>query len=465
MILFWLFVMDAVPSGHFFVHYTAGDLSPFLERFLPDTRVQGVQHGPDGTYQLVIDEPAYASVHLPGDFDQLKIDVAFQNTSQPIIEIGVLANDAPRQYELAPLQNLIIDASLWDRLEEDGTVLLQRAKMYSSIDDFLLNLPDRDTIATYHYDLNQPYRIPDYVAANALSTTNVTLRGYHEYVTYIKNEPLMIQADFMNMQREEGEDPVTILVFNETSQLVAEQTVASVEDSAMHAIALVQNNLPEGVYKVILKADRDIFFRQLTTRQRYMSFVGAVYVGDASGYSDAPGAVRFWTDAKHLSFYTYHADAAQQVNIGTGTLKMPEAQVRYDYDVKDPGTVDVFAPAGDFTVTGEGMLAFNPRQWFNPYPTRLDWNTELDTRGINFVIAHYTKPTKQGLWMHASATFDLDSALKTSGDMQLVLSAPGIKSSQASVQLHAINLEFIRPPRPFSELLTSLVQSIKDFSL
>ena len=135
-------------------------------------------------------------------------------------------------------------------------------------------------MATYHYDLQQPLIIPDYVAANALTTTNVSLRGYHEYLTYIKNEPLLIQADLMDMNREAGDDPVELLVLDADGVLVANQLLeddgvieASNQGSAMRSVALVKNDLTEGVYKVILKADRDIFFRRLTTRQRYMTLL------------------------------------------------------------------------------------------------------------------------------------------------------------------------------------------------
>ena len=426
-IFIFLFLKDTAPSGIFSVHYTVGDRSPYVERFLPDTRVIG---------ERVVDEPAYASVHLPGDFDTLNASLTFQNTLQPIIELGVLVNDAPLQYELQPIQNRIIDESEWSRIDENGVVLLQRAKIYNTLEDFFSAPPDRDTIATYHYDLAEPYRIPDYVAQNALTSTNVSLRGYHEYLTYIKNEPLMIQTDVTG-------DGLTILVFNERDELVAEEAATGT------TVTLVKDDLPEGVYKVILSAESDVVVTRLTTRQRYMSFVGPVSFGDQN-------ALGFWTDSKHLSFYADGADAAHEVFIGSGTLTLPEAQVRYDYDVPDAGAVQVRAGAGGFTVTQENMLAFPSLQLFNPYPTELRWNTDLDALGINFILARYTSPIVDGAWTTATASFDLHQAMKKDNDIKLVLSAPGIKSLQSSFDIHALDLEFVRPPRSFKQILQSL---------
>ncbi len=452
LILFWLLNKDITPSGRFSLSYRVDGRSPYVERFLPDTRVQTPAAGPNGASSLVVDEPAYASVHTPGDFDTLEATLLFQNTDQPIIELGILQHDDPLQYDLEPIQNLLIDHSTWDRLDANGLVLLQRAKIYTTIDAFLADPPNRDTIASYQYDLDDPYRIPGYAPQNALTSIDVSLRGYHEFVTYVKNEPLTVQADFMDMNREYGEDPVTLLVFNEAGEPVAEEAVnddgvieASSQGSSMRSVTLVKNDLPEGVYKVILKADRDIFFRRLTTRERYVTFVGSLYLGDEAGYRDAARSVQLWTSGKQLSFLTYHADGAQQVTIGSGSLKLPEAQTRYDFAVVDPGLVSVSAPAGDFTMTQDGLSAFSREQFFNPYPTRLASTTNLDALGINFIIARYTSPQEQDGWLKATAMFDLHTALLNNDDIKLVLSAPGIKSLQKSFALRGLDLTFVRP--------------------
>ena len=219
IILFvWLFFKDITPNGIFSVHHEVTDSSPFIDRWLPDTRVLNGE--------IMIDEPAYASVHTPGEFATLEVNLAFENKGQPIVELGILKSEDPLQYDLQPLQNLLIDNSSWDRTDENGIVLLQRHKIYKDVDAFLAEPPDRSTIATYNYSLEEPLRLPEYIPSNVLQTVQVSLRGYHEFVTYIKNEPLLVQADFMDMNRDWGEDSVEILVFNEKNELVASEHAA-----------------------------------------------------------------------------------------------------------------------------------------------------------------------------------------------------------------------------------------------
>lgn len=460
-IFFWLFSQDASPSGVFTVRHQITDSSPFIDRWLPDTRaING---------QVVIDEPVYASVHTPGEFMDLEVAMQFENQGAPIVELGVMVNDDPPQYDLQPLQNLLIDKSDWERMAEGGLVLLERQKVYDSIAAFIADPPERNLIATYNYQLAEPYRIPDYYPSNRLQTVEVSLRGYHEFLTYVKGEPLLVQAEFMDMNRDYGEDPVEILVFNEALEPVASTTVADdgvVEaagrGSAMQTAVVSRNDLPEGVYKVILKGPRDIFFRRLISRQRYLTFVGPIFLGDEVGYQDTPRPVNFWTNGKHLSFFTYHADAAQAVAIGKGSLALPEAQVRYDYDVPEPGLVKVSAASGDFTFTEDGKTAFAREQFFNPDPARLSWNTDLDDLGIHFIIARYAAPKIEGGLVSASATFDLSRALRQDGDIKLILSAPGVKSLQKQLTLEEMTLTFLRPPQSPQQFFSQLGHFISD---
>ncbi len=451
----WLFLKDLTPSGVLTINHSVTDASPFIDRFLPDTRaING---------EVIVDEPVYAAVHLPGDFETVTVDLFYENAYQPIVQVGFLASEDPLQYVLEPLQNLLIDRSEWDRIDAGGLVLLQRYKVFESIDTFLADPPLRGTIATFNTSLTTPYRIPDYYPTNTLQTIDTSLRGYHEFLTYVKNEPLLVQAEFQDMNRDFGEDPVELLVFNEENDLVGSQSTlddgvieATAKGSTLRSTTVVLNDLPEGVYKVILKAPRDIFFRKIMSRQRYLTFVGPIFFGDDVGYRDDIRPVDYFTDAKHVSFFTYHADAAQKVTIGASEVRLPEAQVRYDHDVTEAGLVAVHAPASDFTFTHDGKVAFRADQFFNPDPVNLSWNTDLDALGVNFVLADYTSPpTEEGI-VHAQATFDLQEVMTKDGEVKLVLSAPGIRSLQQQLTLRDLQLTFERPQMSGADIWNKL---------
>ena len=125
-------------------------------------------------------------------------------------------------YTLLPLHNRLIDESDWNRIDEDGLVLLQREKTYGSIKDFFANPPSRDDVAVYRTNLDIPYRQDDYQPTSATQTIDVSLRGHHEFKTYIKDETLFFTFSYMDMNRDEGEDVVQVTIFNENGQPVAE---------------------------------------------------------------------------------------------------------------------------------------------------------------------------------------------------------------------------------------------------
>lgn len=451
----WLFLKDLTPGGVLTIRHSVTDASPFIDRLLPDTRaING---------EVIVDEPVYAAVHLPGEFETVTVDLFYENVSQPIVQVGFLASEDPLQYVLEPLQNLLIDRSEWSRIEQDGLVLLQRYKVFESIDAFLVDPPLRATIATFNTSLGTPFRIADYSPTNTLQTVDVSLRGYHELLTYVKDEPLMVQVDLQDMNRDFGEDPVELLIFNENDELVGSQSLAddgtieaTARGGAMRSVTVVLNDLPEGVYNVILKAPRDIFFRKIITRQRYLTFVGPIFLGDEVGYRDDVRPVNFFTDGKHVSFYTYHADAAQEVTIGGSEVRLPEAQVRYDHDVSEAGLVEVRAGASDFTFTHDGKVAFRADQFFNPDPVGLNWNTDLDALGVNFIFADYLSPQVNDGLVHAQATFDLHEVMTKDGEAKLVFSAPGIRSLQQQLTVHAIHLTFERPAMSGSAIWNKL---------
>src|SRR3989344_1015943 len=209
-----LLVQELVPSGTFLVRHAAGERSAFIDRLLPDARVV-----PPGT---IVDEPVTFFAHPHRSFDTVEAEVWFKNGGAPIVELGALAQGAGEAYDLHPLQNLLIDGSAWDRLDEDGVVLLQRRPRFSSIDGFLADQPPREQVATSHFSLPKPYRISGYQPSLSTRTIDATLRGPHEFKTYVKGETMAFSFAFMDMNRDEGADAVSIVVFDEDGAAVAD---------------------------------------------------------------------------------------------------------------------------------------------------------------------------------------------------------------------------------------------------
>jgi len=475
----WLSWQDLVPSGRLVINYDVGDLSPFVNRLLPGERALPPMKMADGQWaQQVIDEPTYFTVEPARHFDFVELELVWANESVPIVEVGGLASEDGTQILLKPLQNLVIDQSDWFRIEDEATILLQRSEQYTSIEQFLNEVLDRDQIATYHYDLTEPYILENYWPTTWERTTDVSLRGSHQFKTYIKDETLNFKIAYQDMNRDDGSDSVTVIVTDWAGREVARETMVDDNNiygnsnaSGLHQIELGISNLTEGVYKIELRAGSDIFFRTITTTQQKIVFLNNVYLGDEVGYREEDRPVQFWTEAQNLTFTTHHADGAQEVDVNRETVLIPEPYERYTYNVEEGfslplnGTLkgsatlsEINSPQGDLIVYTDGHIAFDPNQYFNPDPVRLAWNTDLDALGVNYIIAEYQPPTLVDDWYRTTIEFDTSWLVKEEGAWKFVFSTPGIDQLQEELWISEINLTFVREPLTWSKL----VQEIKE---
>lgn len=461
----WLVNIATVPSGVFETERVVNESSPYLDRLLPDARVEAPFEEADGDWaQKIIGDPVFFFVHPQRSFDSLTVEYRFKNKNTPIVEAGLLADAATGAYQLEPLQNLIIDNSTWNKISVDRTILLQRQKKYDSLDDFLTNPPVKSEIATYHYDLAEPYRLFDYAPSSEIKTTEVSLRGSHEFYTYIKNETLNFSFVFTDMNRQVGEDWVDIVVINEKGQPVAEERAYDDDNTSddnspswPQTLEVAVANLPEGVYKVQAKATEDIFFRAISTTQQKMAFLNQVWLADEVGFRDNPSSVMFWTEGKNLKLSTRHATGAQTVSVGRGTVAITEPYLEYAYAPPEAGVVAVRVPAAeDLFVRADGHFAFSYLQYFNPDPVRLTAETDLDRAGVNYIIAEYISPEHDGEWLVARAGFSTANLPFTNQTWKLALSAPTVDQFDRDFLVHSIKATFVRAPTTFGELVKKI---------
>jgi hypothetical protein len=465
----WLLQQELVPSGAFVVHHAVNESSPFIERLLPDQRVQPSYQDASGDWvQPIVDDPAFFFVHPHRQFDTVDAEVWFKNASVPIVELGALANVEADAYDLKPLQNLLIDNSTWDRSDSNGIVLLQREKKYQNIGDFLTDPPPRGEIATYNYRLVRPFVLEGYAPSGETRTIDVSLRGFNAFKSYVKNETLNFNIAYKDMNRQEGADTVTVFVSRDDGTPIAEERMPDDENISDDAVASPTQyvtvsvpDLPEGVYKVELRADRDIFFRTITTTQQKIVFLDNVYLGDDVGWKAQPRAVKFWTEGKNLAFTTQHADGVQVVSVGSQDVNVSEPYTRTSVIVRTDGVVAVTVPQADMMVESDGHIAFAPEQYFNPDPVRLLYNTDLDRLGVNYVIANYTSPERVGEWIVARATFDMSKIiLLENKTWKFVFSTPGIARLQTQLLVGRIDMTWKRAPLVWSDVVEWLKRHV-----
>lgn len=452
VVLLFLGLQRLAPSGVFTVSAGTLERSPYINRILPQERAPQSEAG---DYVSLIADPAYMAVHLPAeDFATAEIALTYRNHGQSVFELGALTDIFSQSYDLKPIASTLLDESAWSSLREGERLLLQRNKEYQSIAEFLTNPPSRSRIATYHDELGTPYRETNYQPLGGRQTFDVSLRGYHKIVTYIKNETLSFSLSYMDMNRTFGSDDGVIRVWNENNEVVYERNFADDRNttenqmsSALTTIDIIGEGWAEGVYSIELSGTSDIFWRRISTTQRYVTLLNRLYIGDDVGYLATDRQTKFYSDAKHCTFETFHADSSAWVSLGSDTVLLPNSHEKVSHDITALGLIEGRTQAGDIRMTCEGSFAFSSGSFFNPYPTRLTANTDLTARGIDFILATYSPPViNEDGWSTAEASFELADLAKQNGAATFVLSAPDIALHGASIDIRDVSVTFTRDP-------------------
>lgn len=463
VLAFVLVLHRMAPSGTYTVDVGTLERSPYVNRILPEERAPA-----DGDAVRIVDDPTYFTANIPdGGYDSVDVTVDFDESNQKLLELGALTDVYANSYDLRSLMNAAIDNSTWTVLRDKGRMLLDRTGTYARIVDFMDNPPSRTAIATYHDELDSPYRDPAYRPLGTTQAISVSLRGYHSFVTYVKNETLDMTVAYTDMNRTEGADDGAVRVWNEAHEVVAETRIADdgitsdrQENSGVPTtVHVAVAGLAEGVYTVELSGTSDIFWRRITTPQRYVTFVNQVYIADDVGYADAH-ATAFVTTAKHLTVETFHADSPRAITVGSATIALPQSHEKVQKDVVDPGLVAASTPVGDVRITGAGLFAFGASSFFNPLPTRMTAYTNLDAEGIDYVLAEYEPPTHvDGDTVRATANFDLASIRQSDGTIKFTLSAPGVADTDGII-IRRIRLDFHKPGKSFPQVLVTLLHRV-----
>lgn len=454
VVLGWLGVKNFVPSGTFVVRHAVNEASSFVDALAPNERVSALKKDTDGNwFQTIVADPVFFFVHPHRSFETIDATIWFKNTDTPIVEFGALTSINPPRYFLRTLQNLIIDQSKWSRINEEGVLLLQRKPTYKTVAEFLARPPSREEIATYHTDLSVPFRLPHYVASKTMQTIPVSLRGAHASKVYVKQEPIHVEFSYMDMNRDNGSDPIVMSITDETNRPIAHvraeddgNTSSDKHATILKTVVVETGVLPEGVYKIDVQASRDIFVRSIQTTQQKIVFLNGVYLGDVSGYRESFTPVTFWTEAKRLSAQTRHAESVQTLKIGSGTLHIPAPYQLVTESIQGQGLIPVTVSKEDVEILTDAPIAFSEAQHFRPDPIRLLPHTDLDQLRVNYILAKYTSPEVRDGWNVVTVRLDAKQFFLDQESWKFTFSTPEIEELDAHVDVKQIDFVMKRAP-------------------
>lgn len=449
-IFVWLARIELVPSGVFELQHTVGDSSPYIDALSPQDRVR------DET--TIIDDPVFFFLHPHRHFDKVAFDIWFKNETVPIVEFGGLVKTKPDAYDLQPFHHRLIDQLGWSSVSAQGLTLYQKTKRYDSLEAFYAQPPARGAVAVYKAEYRAPFRLADYAPSHQSKTLEVSLRGTHEFKTYIKNETLDFRFEYMDMNRDDGADPITVTLFNEQGQPVADargqddrRTQGDSIPSGMNNLSLTVPGLAEGVYKVVMNAPRDIFFRKMHTPQQKIIFLHSVFLGDEIAYRAEPHATRLWTSSPLLRVQTRHATGVQQLRVGEKSLAIAEPYAWYTIETGN-GLIAVDVPKNDLEIFFDGPLAFSTEAYFQPDPIALRPYVNVEEQGIEYILTSYVPPRAQNGWLVQTIEIDALPLVFDKKSWKFTFSTPEIRVRGGEVEIGKINTIWTRKPFAWEDL-------------
>lgn len=437
-VVFWLAWQYVVPGGRVVYVKNFKQYNDFIGNLTPTDRLSGSR---------VIGNPVYFSLRVPRRFESAKLTVEFKNPDRlPIVEAGVLKDKRVWQYDLKPLGNLAINDLLkdWSVLWEDDVMLLQREKKYASLKDFLEDKPPAPEVAAYNYDYQTDFIFPAYQPAKEQRTICRPLLGAYQFYTYVKDEDLFFDFSFQDLNKNNDSDPIDVLVYYRDQEIAEEHLDDDGSDN--RSLKLFLASMPEGVYKVSVRANGDIVTRAITTKQRKLSFINRL---DLASAPEVSCGRNFVTDSRRVQAVTTLAASLGQVKIhqlsGSAFSEILDISKTYkQFETKQdlPLLSEVIVPSDGITFSGDGLFSFSEEEFFNPQTRKVDRN--FNPEGVNYVLARYAPPVDKDGALTAAADFDLTNVYKEKGKHSFMISIPGLKADDDvddGVEISEIKIE------------------------
>ncbi len=439
LFLYW----GVIPSGQISYVYDFEKKGRFIKNLTPKERLEDVVGGS----QKIIGDPVYFSLWTPRTFNKAKLTFKYKNPSNKFIETGVLVDGKMWRYDLKPIENNVLENIFltWNNLKQNGLVLSQRSEMeddpfdsaqgrkYKSIDNFLKNLPEIKKIAVYNYNLDYEYLIKDYSKSKERLMINSSLRGAHQFYTYIKDEDLDFEFSFFDLNKNKDADridvhlyydDVLLEVWNLDDDKVAGDTG---EISEIKKLKLKTENLPEGVYKLEIRANDDIVIDKIETKQSKIAFLNKLWL-----YNDGEEDLSIVSNAPKLRVKTINPGSLQSVRAGAEVLDIDETYKQFEIKGLNMTHYSVDLEKDGLIIEGNGIFSLNDELFFNPVVKKIDKDFDIKVEDVDYVLAKYLSPKSEDEngWTVASVEFDIKNAYREGNKYNFLISVPGLEDGE-----------------------------------
>lgn len=413
----------------------------------------------------VIGDPVYFSVFTPRTFNEAKITIVYQDnlgTSTPIIETGVLVDNVIWRYKLAPLENKWFSNyfSNWEKISENGNLLLQKDDNYKTVSDFLDDLKNKpekicqngdvsSCVVFYNTSKLNNY-LPEKINLNPVNNfepINIPLQGTHQFYFYISNQSDFLDFDFdiTDLNLDKKPDPVTISVYRGEEKIYS-TTIA--DNNGLESSGEVRNyfvpvafsgkdNKP-GLYKLEIKVSDDIVIKKISKAPAALNIVGKLHP-----VKSAKQPINLWTSNSSIKLTTNNPASLQELKYGDQRFNLDEAYKQFEFSNFEPGVKKISLTKDDIFLETDGVFSFSPDSFFDP--SFIEVNQKyLPETNHQYVLANYQFPkVRNDNYKEASVVLDTKEAYRERGKYSFMISVPGLSlANQGNLLIKEIRIDF-----------------------
>ena len=425
-----------VPSGEIEYNFDFNKESGFIGKLKPKERVE---FGDKKFRNKIVANPVYFNLYTPRLFETAELEIKYKNKGDiPLVEAGVLVDNVSWNYDLKPVQNKLIDqlSLVWENKNENNLLILKRPDNASStyecnFFDDNASSTDINNLAVYNYKPSITYVLNDYEAGDG-KIKNIdnfcALRASWEIATYIKNEILDFNFSFKNLNKKENKNSVDLLLFYD-GELIDSQSLSlqDLETKENFNLELKVPNLPEGLYKIVLKASDNIITTNIKTAQTKFVFMHHLRLFKNNNVDD----FNLFTNSNKIQAKTIHPDSLSEIKIDNQVLSLRETYHQFESDISG-----VFATSGikvlnikkdGIFLSGDGVFSFTQNSFFNPQVKKAIYGLDINASQVNCIIADYKMPKKEDNYYIVHILFDLKKAYRENNTYSFMISAPDLK--------------------------------------
>ncbi|MBI5655228.1 hypothetical protein HZC53_06285 [Candidatus Uhrbacteria bacterium] len=436
----WLALLRFPPSGIFQTSAILDGGSPWINPFLPGERASKPGLQPEGWVgQRITDDPVYFSALVPGPYESVEVSLEYRPMNQPLLEFGLVHDPEGKMLEMHPLYSSQLENGEWIKGSASGREGYVRRGVPAT------RLADQDTqgLAVWNSSSTSP-SMQDETGPERDWT--LSLRGSHDFF-FVPTADLDVTFSLQAANRSVNEDLAAFRVFCADEEIKQDAfSISGSQDRRMgktitHAIRVPQAK--SCVYRISFVASDDVFIRGIKTTSRRWVVGPRLVFGDVVGFATTTYEGLAYTNSRHIVLETFHKEGLQQIFFGDSSswLKRTHSTIRMDRgDGKK--TVQLRAPQGDVRIVGDGYFAFSEDAFFEPKPRRMTDSTDLKAENTEAVLTDYGQPEKlDGDWLRSDFRFALNPTMDR---LRFVLSAPGVLTRSAAVDVRRATLTFRR---------------------